>query len=224
MILTLEEAKALLAALVAGDNETASKIVTDAIAAKVSEGGPEGAEAPPEAALDPLAQTVEPPPADPAKPDEKKDPVVAAALSKLVELTHCTNLGEAVVELTRLQSEREANTVLEVEERKGLVAKLVKLNAETPATAWEGDPAALKPVKFLAEMPIVELRKRVTAFAMRPGAPKIEPPEKKPAAAPPVAGGSTVELSKEIKAQLKAKGMTEEEFIAQRDSATYRST
>lgn len=56
-----------------------------------------------------------------------------------------------------------AKLAAEMVERRGLVAELVKLGRETPATAW-ADDTATAPRGFLASMPIAELRARVDDF------------------------------------------------------------
>lgn len=67
---------------------------------------------------------------------------------------------EHEAEVKKIAAERKA---VEDGERRQLVAQLVVLGRETPATAWE-DMGATKPKGILATMPIQELRDRVEAF------------------------------------------------------------
>lgn len=83
--------------------------------------------------------------------------------------SHVTLEGER----TKLAKERAA---LEGSERRRLVGELVKLGAETPATAWAEDDKGVNdgktPVKRLADEPILELRARVAKLAKAKGSPK----------------------------------------------------
>ena len=86
----------------------------------------------------------------------------------------------------KLAAEHEAQVVklaAEMGERRTLVATLVRLGRETPASAW-ADHAATTPRGFLATMPISELRQRVKDFG---GAPTILANDFAP---PPHEGGS----------------------------------
>ncbi len=81
----------------------------------------------------------------------------------------------------------------EMDERRGLVASLVVLGRETPATAW-ADETATSPRGSLATMPIVELRDRVRTFGGKVGAAqlgRVLPPTSSGI----TAGGSSIELS-----------------------------
>jgi len=121
---------------------------------------------------------------------------LCAASRVLVRLTGRKEIGEAMTEVeawrkshleleaerTRLATER---TTFESSERRRLVAELVKLKAETPATAWAGDkdgiPDGKTPVARLANEPIAELRARVAALTPPKGARReeqIRPPAK----------------------------------------------
>lgn len=122
------------------------------------------------------------PAADPNAP--AADPAMQAARVKLCSLTGRESVGEALadVELWRasyldLAAERakitKSQAQLEANERLSLVAQLVSMDKETPATAWV-DPTAkvLKPCKRLATEDIGELRARVAKLSGRKPAPK----------------------------------------------------
>jgi Mu-like prophage I protein len=102
---------------------------------------------------------------------------LCAASRVLVRLTGRKEIGEAMSEVEtwrkshiELETERAKltteRTTLESSERRKLVGELVKLKAETPATAWakdkDGIPDGKTPVDRLANEPIAELRARVT--------------------------------------------------------------
>ncbi len=175
-----EQAKAAVEALKNGDAAGALAILEAMIVAAVS--GEEAAEgdpavAPPMAA-DPLAADPEPPPAK------------LAALSALRTLTGCASLGEAVIELTALATARDTvraqKAALDESARVIMVGELVKLGAETPATAYaaEGQIAA----RLLGE-PIADMRTRLVSLraAVRPLA--VQPPAR------PAADSNAVTLS-----------------------------
>jgi hypothetical protein len=154
-----------LEALKSGDAESAIAALEAMIAAAASSGAPP---APADAgALDAAA--------DPPPTDEEK-----AALAALRKHTKRSTLGEAVAELSTMASERAAlaaeRDALELDERRGLIAGLVKLGAETPATAWDGEPDKRVPCKRLASEPIADLRARCKALGAKAPAAPIAPP------------------------------------------------
>ncbi|MFA5706319.1 MAG: hypothetical protein WDA41_08195, partial [Candidatus Neomarinimicrobiota bacterium] len=75
-------------------------------------------------------------------------------------------------------------------ERRLLVGDLVRLGAETPATAWRGDPAQRAPVARLLCEPIAELRSRVATLRTARSAP----------VAPPAARAVTLTAAEEAQA------------------------
>ena len=75
-------------------------------------------------------------------------------------------------------------------ERRLLVGDLVRLGAETPATAWRGDPAQRAPVARLMGEPIAELRSRVATLRTARSAP----------VAPPAARAVTLTAAEEAQA------------------------
>lgn len=132
--------------------------------------------------------------------DQQPAPMAAAsrlstASRVLVRLTGRTDLGEAMSEVEtwrkshlELEAERTKlatdRTTLESSERSRLVGELVKLRAETPATAWakdkDGIPDGKTPVERLAKEPIAELRARVTALSPPKGARNPNDPPRPP--------------------------------------------
>jgi phage I-like protein len=117
-----------------------------------------------------------------APPPPEPPPDMSAAANRIVALTGRGSLAESVsaIEAWReshlaLEADRaklEADRAkLEASERRGLVADLVKLGVEIPATAWS-DQKGTVPVKRLADEPLPDLRSRVAALrAARVGAP-----------------------------------------------------
>jgi hypothetical protein len=110
------------------------------------------------------------------------------------------------------QSDRE-HTALDLAARRGLISDLVKLNVETPATAWEGDASKRMPVMRLADESIESMRARVDHIKRtRPTsheAPTVDESD--------VAAEIKTLSAAKLKA-IKARNMTPEEFIlARRD-------
>lgn len=163
-----EQATAAVEALKNGDAAGALAILEAMIVAAVS--GEEVAEtadtmAPEMAAGDPLAADPEPPPAK------------LAALSALRTITGCESLGEAVIELTALAAARDRfraqKAALDESARVIMVGELVKLGAETPATAYSVEGQIV--TRLLGE-PIADLRTRLVSLraVTRPVA--VQPP------------------------------------------------
>lgn len=117
---------------------------------------------------------------DAPKPEDPPVVVAAKRLStgvrKLSRLAGKAEIGEVVAEIetwrqSHLDAEKERGRVaqerltLEGSERRKLVATLVTIGGETPATAWakdaEGIPDGKTPCKRLADEPLTELRTRV---------------------------------------------------------------
>jgi phage I-like protein len=112
-------------------------------------------------------------------------PMVAAkrlsiASRTIARLADKADIGAAITEIEAwrtshlvLEKQRaalsEERATLEGGERRRLVGELVKLSAETPATAWAPDGAGVPdgktPVKRLADEPIAELRARVAKLS-----------------------------------------------------------
>lgn len=151
--------KAALDALINGDTEACASILKDMIAAAAS-----GGDTPPADDGAALNDAADPP------PPEKDDDTLAAATKLARELREeLTSLSAKVAELTAVRSSAELG------ERQDLVAELVKLGAETPATAWAGDPSKRQPCKRLAGEPLPELRERVKALSAA-GSRTLTPP------------------------------------------------
>jgi hypothetical protein len=146
-------------------------------------------------------------PADPASADPTAAAADTAALAAL-RADHAATL----VRLTALEAEREEqdNTA-----RVELVVELVKLRAETPATAWS-DPAKRIVAKRLSAEPVAEMRARVAALrAAAPVVTEIEPPE---------SGAADVsKLSKSELAACKKHNMDPAEYAERKAKAVRRS-
>lgn len=189
-MMTPEQLKKIIALLKEEDGEGALKLLEELAA-----GGPAEGEAPP----DPTAAAAEP-------PDPEKEAM--AALSRdVLELVGAKSAGEAstrVKAIVTAHAETEARArTLEASERRSLVASLVKIGAETPATAWQknaegeiGEGDARAPVKRLADEPIAELRSRVEALSKANPRARIAPPV--------VVSGTEKDLTPEDQARAKA--------------------
>ena len=98
---------------------------------------------------------------------------MTAALSALRALTGKESAGEAVsviaLKFAQLDKITESQMALDASSRRELVGELVKLGAEVPATAWEGDAEKRLPVERLRNESVDSMRSRVTALrASRP--------------------------------------------------------
>ncbi len=172
-----------------------------------------------------------PPPAGDGGADEAQEPgepMPAAAARVVVEpdalaalgraalaLVGKTDPGEAIAEIARRSAlavgveEREAavardRAVLELTERKALVASLVKIGAETPATS--GLATGTLAPRLVSE-PIAELRARVAAMtAARPAA----------RVAPPAGTDDDADLSPAERAKCATRGVSTTAYLATR--------
>lgn len=161
----------------------------------------------------------------PSDPPPSADAAAAAADAQMAAFgrTACAllgreNPGEALSSLRDLHaaSLRAAEDArnLEVAERAGLVADLVKLGAEVPATAF-ADPLAEKPAicARLASEPIASLRARVAALKAAAGT----------AVRAPVAAPSARTYTKAEQAFMANNKMTPEQFEAHKATLARRS-
>jgi hypothetical protein len=191
-----EKIKAALAALKAGDGDAALALLEEIIAGAPADAPPADA-----AALAGNAET--PPPAD------------AAALAALCQLTGAPNATEAVSRFRTMAEQ--VNTLaadrasFDLAERRTLIAELVRLGVEFPATAWEGDATAQKPVARLASEDLASLRQRVELHrAKAPNRGHV----------PPVNPGAPAKpLTKTEQAACVKLGITPEEFQARKAGA-----
>jgi hypothetical protein len=209
--------KKLLEIIASQDEKAALTLLSEIAAASA------GAPAEPAAAAEPLAAAADPPvPAPGDKPEEAK-----AASAMVVALSQLAGGAKEPGEIVRKMTEMAAtvadmaakSAALEASERRGLVASLVKLGVELPATAWEGDPAKLVVCKRLSAEPIADLRARVEKLRVARPAVNLEAPPK--GAEPDVTEQVKALSAHEIKA-LKAKGLTPEQFIAAKKNAVRR--
>ncbi len=195
--------KAALEAVKNGDAASALTLLEEMIVSAAS------GEAPAPAESDALAET---PDEAPAKPEEKPAEASAALSKHNAELKSTVKFLSARVDA--LEAER---AELDAIERRKLVGSLVKLSAELPATAWEGDPEKGQPVKRLRDEPLADLRARVSALSAARGAVSEREDE-----APAPAAYDVKALSKAELAACKRAGMTPEEFAERKASAAKR--
>lgn len=127
---------------------------------------------------------------------------LATASRVLVRLSGKKEIGEIVreveawhtshVELEKRQGElAKERATLEASERHRLVADLVKLGAEIPATAWADDDAK-QPAEPWASMPLEQLRTRVEKLTLAKGGALVRSPRLVPAALPKDKGGQVI--------------------------------
>jgi hypothetical protein len=161
-----------LEALIAGDEAKCAEILKGIVVSAA--GG------------DPGATDAEPPPAVDGAPDALPESLTQAAsvLASLAraarELTGRESIGEAVTALRSVFADRDAAAAREAERvaaldlssRRELIATLVSIGAETPATAWsrtraDGTECTVDdrvPCARLAAEPLADLRSRVEAM------------------------------------------------------------
>lgn len=148
-IMDPNKVKEALEALIAGNAEECMTILKDLIALAAGAPAEESGESAPalEGAPDPLA-------------------IENEELAKEVK-KFCAreSVGECVAYLAQVRQTldkiEQDRTRVELSARRELVGELVKLGAEVPATAWEGEAAQRNPVARLLSEPIVSLRARV---------------------------------------------------------------
>ena len=215
-----DKLKAAIEALKAQDGDAALKILEEMLIGAPTE------DPAPEAGAEALGEGAEPKPEDPA--------TLAAVSSLLMTLTGASTPGAAVEVFrglkTRVDSLDADRAVIELSERRGLIADLVKLGAEVPATAWEGDAKDQKPAAHLSG-PIVSLRERVAKVKAARG---LSGGHKPPASgeslttAQPgakvitLANGATVTLSAADLAGCKKLNIAPEEFAARKAASVKR--
>lgn len=217
--------KAAIAAIKEGDGEGALAVLEAMLIAAAAPPADAAAEAPP---ADPEAMAAPPPAPAPEEPEEDEEKQAAmAARVKLCALSGRETVGEALadVELWRAAylnqaaeraSVAKSHAQLEADERRGLIAQLVRLGSETPATAWENPLAkTLKACKRLASEPIAELRDRVAKLS-------AARPETRQTITPPNAGGSA-ELTPRELAKCKAKGIDPAKYARTKAAMAARS-
>lgn len=172
--------KEALEALAAGDTDKAMEILKGAIV-DAAAGADAGASAEPEAMM---GDEEEEEPTTMMGDGEDDPEAMAAAARTMMALTGQKTPGAAVAVLTR--SHQTATDIrtrerqlaadrrkLEAGERDELVARMVEIGKEDPATAW-ADPVVAtdrdkrKPAEPWASMPLPQLRKRVKAMGAAP--------------------------------------------------------
>jgi hypothetical protein len=199
-----ELAKKMLDVISSQDEKAALALLVE-LAASMASGGEPPAEAPAEGSA--LADSADAPPAPAPGEEEKKQ------LSAVVQTV--TEMGETIKKLAKIvegyENDRAAG---ETEERRGLVAELVKCGSETPATAWSGKPEDRKPAEPWASMPIASLRDRVKALSKSPRLVVV---------APPAGDTETIKLSKIEQEYCKKHGLTPEQFAAKKASTVRKA-
>jgi hypothetical protein len=166
----------LKAALEAGDVE-AAKAALASVEAAPSEPAPDAPASEPESAPadapseEPAPEVVaEAPAAEEPAPAPAPEAQPSALESELRSITGASDNAGALAVVRSLLTARD-NAV--AAERRSLIASLVELGAETPATAWRSNA----PVERLASEPLESLRSRVASLrGARPTAPAVNPP------------------------------------------------
>lgn len=204
-----DQVKAAIEALKKGDGNGALQILEDCLVAMCCDdpaaaGGSGEME---------MGGTPPPPPSAEAPDEPAEDPLK----KKLCVLAGRPTLSEALdvftQKLARLSQLDADATRLENAQRVELVAELVKLGAELPSTAWEGDPSKRTPVKRLSAESLDELKARVAKIReARGGRPR----------GPEAPTGPTVKLSAFELKEIKRLGWTPEEYAEKKRNAARR--
>lgn len=181
-----EQLKAILAALQAGDAEKVDALLQAAIAE--ADAAPDNAP-------------------DDSKPDETAA-VESAVTTSLLSETGATDVTEALSIVKQWGAAQAAvnaqRATIELTSRRALIAELVKLGVETPATAWQGEIEKRVPVVRLSTEPLDEMRARVGQLKAAKGTSR----ETRPA----VTDATVVTLSAVERENLKARGVSETEY------------
>lgn len=161
---------------------------------------------------DPSAENAAPVPPPPGTPSDDKPAGMLAKLtghaSDDAAIAHYKMLEVRVAALT---ADRDA---LDLAARQELVAELVKLSVETPATAWQ-DASKRVPVKRLSAEPVAEMRERIAALrAARPASSEHLPPT--------TVSADVSTLSKSEIAECKKRGLDPAEYITLKANAVRR--
>lgn len=218
-----EKVKAALDAIEANDAEACKAILKELVASAAGGGAmPSEAGGPEELATETPADM---PPKD--KPGELQ------ALALLTSITGTKDLKGAAVKLRSVveyvDTARATNTKVDQVTRVALVGKLVKLGAETPASAWVGDGDKRTPCKRLAVMDLDDLQEWVTKLEADPTRKASDghaPPESEAISS---SSSDQTDVEAEVKKlsaplldQIKKKGMTPQDFIRARNASTRR--
>jgi len=222
-----DKIKAALEAIETGDSDAALVILKEMIAAAAGAGDDSAddngddalADDPPddEEKLEshPDDEDKEEKLADHDKDDDKDDDKEMSALARATGHKSDAALAKSYKKLQARVSTLDAESAeIELSARRELVADLVKLGVETPATAWRGDAEKRIPVKRLMSEPITGLRDRVDAMrAVRP----------MPLEAPTPGTRNHKALTKVEQAGCKRLGITADEFNERKAAAAVRS-
>jgi phage I-like protein len=159
-----EKVKAALEALKSGDGTAALAMLEELIASAASGGAP-----PADDALN----------ADLPSPDDSvEEPPAAAAVAASVNASLASLTASVAALASQVKALSSDRNTRELDERRGLIGQLIKLGVETPALAWQGDPAKRIPVARLSAESVESLRGRVAAFGGKPRVLSAEPPER----------------------------------------------
>lgn len=213
-----ETVRKLLDAIEAGDLEALKAMAKDLIAEAASgepvgtgdSGDGDGDATGDDAALSGTADD------DPTKTDEEKK-ALSAAVAELRSLTGKSSFGEMLATVRRWHSDIEAaqkrQAALDYSSRQDLVAQLVKLGYETPATAWDGDAKERKPQARLLSEPLSDLRSRVQKLSETPRGAGHKPPLKP---------GESTALTPRQQEYCKRHNLTPEQFAEHRKNIVVR--
>jgi hypothetical protein len=199
-----EKIKAALEAIKNGDADAALALLEEMIAGAAGAG-----DAAPEAEADALADA----PDAVEEEDEQALTMVAASKELVVLQKQAATREAALAKLTAtVKALEDSRAESEQVERVALVAELVVIGAETPATAWAGDAAKRQPVARLSAEPLKDLKARVEM--LKAASPRRSDPR------PPVVDGLDItKLSqREIEAAQK-RGFTPEQYAARKAAA-----
>lgn len=203
-MMTPEMLQKALEALKTGDAEAAMALLEEAIVAQAA-----GEPAPEAPAEDVAVEAMADAPNDEESEDEKKkeeDPSAVAA--SILASVGASTIDE--IKSWKLAAEEAAKVKqgVELASRRVLVAELVKLGVEMPATAWSGDPKDRIPCERLSSEPLADLQKRVGVLRDAGKGREVTPPARKTE--------SAVQLSANERAECAKRGIDPEQFLARK--------
>lgn len=147
-------------------------------------------------------------------PDGEEPPAalgeLSAVLASAFGTTEAAQIGARLgVMIKRIERFDRDVAAVELGDRRSAIADLVRLGAETPATAWSGDPSKRVPVARLAGEPLPDLRRRVELLsASRPGAIRA-----------PMSGAPAQRITDADRAGAVKLGITIDDFLARKARA-----
>lgn len=220
-MLTVEQVKAALAAVRAEDGAAAIELLEAMIASAAT--GEDEAPVEEELSTDTGEEVEE------LSTDTEEEETVEEN-SKLAQMlkraTGEKSVGEAVAKLGRVAKEhaelQKQSEALHLSSKRELVADLIKLGVETPATAWKGPADKRQPVDRLMNENLDSMRTRIALLSKVRGTAPRAPTRSQDSDEGESVAQKVARLSRKKLAEIKKLGITPEDFIKRREGAVRR--